>query len=1168
MKQKILVTIAIFVSMSYLLLFVAKTDSFAQCSGTVSCGNTVSRVCRNVNTGENCIEGTTGCSCNNSCIGGGSHSCNAYPICQASSICGVYEGVCVRSGSCNYTPPSPVCGNGLCQSGESCSSCPSDCGSCSGSGGGGSGPGGGGGGGSTCSGACFAGISNCGAVGRPNGSGSCGSGELCCDSPVGPPPSRSCQFYRWDTTYQGQPSGQPGVPIALVANNTYRTVGIGMGGSGGLPDDGVCFRSVDPDPGDGFDARFQISSGGDSDRGDGVFGGNYYETRIRSSVPMQSELWIYDNDNGTCSDGPERCEIRIPVFFADPANPPPIMTITSPVDNQIFQRGTTIPIFSDIVDDGNIIHSRMTRLRSGEPQRSRLYVGGVLTDLPFTWYWTNAVLGFWRLRGYAVDNSYNVAWSNQVLIEVSNNAPLTCSPPTPPIAIAPINNSLVGGVGSTDKTFRLDLRTQSDPDIDAQLVDLEVYPVENSSGCTDDDCGCDDGWCGVVASATGVSPNTQVFQNFVIPESVFGDFPQYQWRVRHTSSATCGNLEGEWSEWNYFRIGELVSGTVYEDNGGPYGPVCQAVGSADPFTGGGTVTVSSAGHPNTSASVSTTDGTYSVLVPVSSNITAVFTLPGMPLPTSTPTPTPAPTATPSGPSDPESSVDLKVNGSDGPITVANGANITVSWSSTNATECRASGAWNDTDWVGPRPTSGSHSYTITGSLTYTIRCSRPGELESAEDSVQVNVSGSPPAPPVPSVVLTFNGNPGETVITPGTSGILSWTSSGVSSCTAGSTWGGDSKPTSGSQSIGPVNSTTTYGITCTGPAGNASSSVRLNISGSPSTPTPTPTPASTPVPTPIVTSNQCICPNSSCQHSGLVSPLDDVNFFVRGNIIRDSWWQVVDGPVQAKDAISSQIPVDTCANDPACEPFVVRDSTSSNATGVVVVSNTSASSIDTSDESGYQVNQIAPGTNIAVKGSNIGEVIENYDYFYRNYSMGVSPTSDVNNLNNLTKPGSPPNNGRAYYANGDAEIRNGSWNVSSGESIVVFINGDLNIEREIQVEEGGFLAFIVKGDITIDQSVCQSNYLSQDPVVEGLYLADGTLTIEGTGSGGDCKFVGGGSFVGWSGVNLQRDFNDGGAQSAWNSQAPAELFVYRPDLIVNLPERMSTPLYLWQEVAP
>jgi hypothetical protein len=37
----------------------------------------------------------------------------------------------------------------------------------------------------SCSGSCFSGLGNCGEVGRPNGSGSCSGGALCCDAPGG-----------------------------------------------------------------------------------------------------------------------------------------------------------------------------------------------------------------------------------------------------------------------------------------------------------------------------------------------------------------------------------------------------------------------------------------------------------------------------------------------------------------------------------------------------------------------------------------------------------------------------------------------------------------------------------------------------------------------------------------------------------------------------------------------------------------------------------------------------------------------------------------------------------------------------------------------------------------------------------------------------------------------
>lgn len=58
-----------------------------------------------------------------------------------------------------------------------------------------------------------------------------------------------------------------------------------------------------------------------------------------------------------------------------------------------------------------------------------------------------------------------------------------------------------------------------------------------------------------------------------------------------------------------------------------------------------------------------------------------------------------------------------------PASIAIGQSATVSWSSTNATACTASGAWS-----GARPTAGSQSVTATtpGTLTYSLACAGSG----------------------------------------------------------------------------------------------------------------------------------------------------------------------------------------------------------------------------------------------------------------------------------------------------------------------------------------------------------------------------------------------------------------------------------------------------------
>ncbi len=86
---------------------------------------------------------------------------------------------------------------------------------------------------------------------------------------------------------------------------------------------------------------------------------------------------------------------------------------------------------------------------------------------------------------------------------------------------------------------------------------------------------------------------------------------------------------------------------------------------------------------------------------------------------------------------PPPTVDIKANGSDGPITIDYNTSASLSWTSTNATSCTASG-----DWSGSKATSGSEGTgSLTGSKTYTITCTGTGG--TAYDSVTVNVFSQP-----------------------------------------------------------------------------------------------------------------------------------------------------------------------------------------------------------------------------------------------------------------------------------------------------------------------------------------------------------------------------------------------------------------------------------------
>jgi peptidoglycan hydrolase-like protein with peptidoglycan-binding domain len=78
------------------------------------------------------------------------------------------------------------------------------------------------------------------------------------------------------------------------------------------------------------------------------------------------------------------------------------------------------------------------------------------------------------------------------------------------------------------------------------------------------------------------------------------------------------------------------------------------------------------------------------------------------------------------------SVDLRVNGSNGPLTFSSDRTVTVSWTSQNVTSCQSS--------RGARETSGSDSIRIEESGNFVISCSGPNGTVS--DSVSVTLRGN------------------------------------------------------------------------------------------------------------------------------------------------------------------------------------------------------------------------------------------------------------------------------------------------------------------------------------------------------------------------------------------------------------------------------------------
>ncbi len=325
----------------------------------------------------------------------------------------------------------------------------------------------------------------------------------------------------------------------------------------------------------------------------------------------------------------------------------------------------------------------------------------------------------------------------------------------------------------------------------------------------------------------------------------------------------------------------------------------------------------------------------------------------------------------------------------------------------------------------------------------------------------------------------------------------------------------------------------------------------------------------------------CACP-SGCSY--VIEPGTTVtrNFYV--NSSKEAWWQSMGGQIYAGqatgNAIASLIPITTCEASAICTPAIsAQDNCVNNpdceadvlTSGIAI---TGGGAIDSSDEIDNQTGYINERTSPTyVTGSITTKMVENYDYFYRHYSMGAAEANFPGSETDAEKPPALAEGDKPYMTTGNLSIDTHAWNVTTGEQIVIFVNGNLTIddstgiEQLITVEKGGFLAFIVSGDIIITPNVGNSDITSTTPNIEGVYITNGNINIgsRGEAAGGDYTFVGSGTFVGWSGINLSRDYSDGGGRKAENNDKPVELFIYRPDFVENIPEEMKKTNYVWQE---
>ena len=187
-------------------------------------------------------------------------------------------------------------------------------------------------------------------------------------------------------------------------------------------------------------------------------------------------------------------------------------------------------------------------------------------------------------------------------------------------------------------------------------------------------------------------------------------------------------------------------------------------------------------------------------------------------------------------------VDLKIEGSNGPLTVASGAYITPSFDSTNASSCTTN--WNNDRAV--------NNYGITvgplsSNQTYTVTCYNSGG-QSASDAVVVNVTQAQTVVTPPTVDLKVEGSNGPLTVASGAYVTPSFTSTNASYCSA--SWNSDRAVNNYGITVGPISSSQTYAVVCYSSTGSSAyDSVVVNVTQPQASTPATETVAAVPAPT-------------------------------------------------------------------------------------------------------------------------------------------------------------------------------------------------------------------------------------------------------------------------------------------------------------------------------
>ncbi|MDA1079409.1 MAG: hypothetical protein O2840_01820 [bacterium] len=325
-----------------------------------------------------------------------------------------------------------------------------------------------------------------------------------------------------------------------------------------------------------------------------------------------------------------------------------------------------------------------------------------------------------------------------------------------------------------------------------------------------------------------------------------------------------------------------------------------------------------------------------------------------------------------------------------------------------------------------------------------------------------------------------------------------------------------------------------------------------------------------------------ICPAGG-QYLGVPANADatGVNFFI--SQINGPWWQTRSGLAGGTNMISS-LPYSSGVLNPLCDgvnciPFLsasaLVDADPFTTAGIPTGTTTGTSGYDSQHLNASDLYFEAAAGH--VDSSTLSK--DTYSSLSRRFDLSTAtsinsplssvPSGDVGQGSDSTE---------VYTRTGDLEITpSATWSVTGKK--VLFVKGNVTISEtvtgpSITVAPGSFFAVVATGNITFDQDIGTTishpaGAPSLTPQIEGLYVADGTLTVAAASDSTvvDKMFVGAGTFVGWGGVSLPRDFEtDNAATGLLNNYVPTDTFIFRPDFILNTPELMKRSSFNWREI--